>query len=81
MWRGAIFYVSLEQIVEAMSSPLFALNFAIGFQLKSKAKSMKIRNKTESKASRGPMISTQISKSNVLSETEGNFTLSDSLHA
>lgn len=62
MWRGAVFSVSLEQIGrEEMSSPLSAFNFAVGFQLRSKVKSMKIRNKTESKASRGPMISTQIS--------------------
>lgn len=42
-----------------MSSLLFAVNFAIDFQLRSKAKSMKIRNKTESEVSRDRTISAQ----------------------
>lgn len=62
-WRGTVFSVSLEQIVrEVMSSPLFAVNLATGFQLRSKTKSMKIRNKSESKASRGSAMSTQMSR-------------------
>ena len=42
-----------------MSSSLFAVNFAIDFHIRSKGKSMKIRNKTESEVSRDHMINAQ----------------------
>lgn len=75
-----VFSVWLEQIVrEARNSTLFAVNFTTGFQLRSTAISMKIRNKTESQASRGPVISTQISLISS-SEAEVNFSLSERLH-
>lgn len=75
-----IFSVWLERTVqEAMNSTHFAVNFTTGFQLRSTAKSMKIRNKTESQATNGPVISTQIF---LISSSEAEFTffLSESLH-